>query len=73
MHPISKAPLIGSNLKFVPGTRTPNGTEVPFTTGPNILVQAGNLRASNPQPRVSIRQFLAVSRAKSEFISKSVT
>ena len=72
-QPISNAPFIGSNLKFVPGTLTPNGTEVPSTTGPNIFVHAGNFKAKRPQPIVSIRQFLAVSKARSDSISKFVT
>ena len=69
MHPISKAPLTGSNSKFVPGTSTPFGTLVPGTIGPNSLVQAGKFKAKKPQPRVSIKQYLAVSKARSEFIS----
>ena len=73
MQPISKAPLIGSSLKLVPGTLTPKGTDDPSTTGPNIFVQAGNLRASRPQPIVSIKQFLAVSRARSDWTSKFTT
>ena len=68
MQPISKAPLIGSSLKFVPGTRTPYGTDVPSTTGPSIFVQAGNFKARRPHPIVSMRQFLAVSSASSESI-----
>ena len=69
MQPISNAPLTGSNKKFVPGTLTPWGTEVPGTIGPSILVQAGNVKANSPQPIVSIKQFLAVDKANSELIS----
>ena len=69
MHPISNAPLTGSNKKFVPGTRTPNGTSVPGTIGPSIFVHAGKVKASRPQPTVSMRQLLAVERASSESIS----
>ena len=54
------------SLKLVPGTLTPKGTDDPSTTGPSIFVQAGNFRANNPQPIVSIKQFLAVSSARSD-------
>ena len=57
----------------MPGTLTPKGTEVPSTTGPSIFVQAGNLSAKRPHPIVSIRQFLAVSKARSDSISKLQT
>ena len=53
----------------MPGTRIPKGTFVSFTIGPSILVQAGNCKAKRPHPIVSIRQFLAVSNAKSDLIS----
>ena len=53
----------------VPGTLTPKGTLVSFTIGPSIFVQAGNCSAKRPHPMVSIRQFLAVSKAKSDLIS----
>ena len=69
MQPMSKAPFTGSSEKLVPGTLTPYGTSVPGTTGPNIFVHAGKVKASRPQPTVSIKQFFAVSSAKSELTS----
>ena len=68
MQPISNAPFTGSSLKFVPGIPTPLGTLVPLTIGPSILVQAGKVSASKPQPIVSIKQFLAVSKASDDSI-----
>ena len=53
-------------MKFVPGTLTPLGTFVPGTIGPSILVQAGKVKANNPQPIVSIKQLRAVESANSE-------
>ena len=50
----------------VPGTRAPLGTKVPSTWGPSSLVHSGKRRASRPQPRVSIRQLRAVSRASAD-------
>ena len=57
--PILKAACIGSNMKLVPGTLEPEGTEVPHTTGPNIFLQASYSRASSPHPSESIRHKVA--------------
>lgn len=48
----------------------PLGTTVPSTTGPSKREQVSNLKPSRPHPMVSIKQSLAVSRARSDSILK---
>jgi hypothetical protein len=59
--PRLNAAWMGSSWKDVPGTFAPLGTTVPGTTGPRSFVHAGYSSASKPQPRVSMRQYRAVS------------
>src|ERR1700677_869500 len=63
MAPMLKAAWTGSSWKRVPGTFAPLGTMVPGTIGPSSFVHCGYSRASRPQPRVSIKQYRAVSKA----------
>ena len=61
MAPMLKAACTGSSWNCVPGTFAPLGTMVPGTMGPRSLVHAGYDSASSPQPKVSSRQWRAVS------------
>ena len=61
MQPMSQAAFTGSISCEVPGTRAPLLTVVPGTIGPKCLVHSGKRSAKRPHPRVSIKQFRAVS------------
>ena len=56
-----KAPLTGSSMNGVPGTRVPFGITVPSTIGPRSFVHSLNRSASRPQPMVSKKTYRAVS------------
>jgi hypothetical protein len=57
------AACTGSSSKSVPGTRAPPFMMAPGTTGPRRRTHAGKFSASIMQPRLSMRQSLAVSYA----------
>ena len=62
---MSQAPLTGSRIKLVPGTLTPFLTFTSSAKGPSIFLQSSKVSARRPQPNVSIKQYLAVSMARS--------